>query len=142
MSKKRKIILISILAILAVFLVFYQKEKQNAVLQKVQTETKSLEVQNVVDKNSFILKAGDTTLRPAYQSEQTLYDALVLLQNNNEIVFLGKTYSSLGFFVTDIGPFHAGNGKNLIYYVNGKEAKVGVSSYIISKGDIILWQLE
>ena len=72
----------------------------------------------------------------------SLYDALVLAQQNKQIIFSGTSYPSLGFFVTDIGVLHSGNGKNLLYYINGKEAQVGISSYQPKDGDTISWKLE
>ena len=71
-----------------------------------------------------------------------LYDALVQEEKEGRIDFSGKMYPNLGFFVTDIGTLHSGNGKNLIYYINGKEATVGVSSYTLKDGDVIEWKLE
>gem|GEM_PF-1303757 len=91
---------------------------------------------------SITIVAGDFSGSISLPQQSSLYDALTLAKNNGQIIFSGKTYPELGFFVTDIGSLHGGGGKNLIYYVNGKEADVGVSSYMPQNGDIITWKLE
>ena len=86
---------------------------------------------------------SDSIISPVeFTSNTILYDALVREKNEGRINFSGKNYPGLGFFVTDIGSLHAGMGKNLIYYINGKEATVGVSSYTLKDGDVIEWKLE
>ncbi|MFA5791455.1 MAG: DUF4430 domain-containing protein [Candidatus Paceibacterota bacterium] len=86
--------------------------------------------------------AGDVTVHLAVTPDTVFYDALVQAENTGKITFSGKNYPGLGFFVTDFGGLHAGNGKNLLYYINGKEATVGVSSYILKGDDIIEWKLK
>lgn len=73
---------------------------------------------------------------------QTLYEILKRGQELGLISFSGKNYPSLGFLVNDIGNMKQENGKYLIYYINNKEASVGVSSYIPNDGDIIRWELK
>jgi len=86
---------------------------------------------------------ADSIIAPVQFTPNTfLYDALVREKDKGNIDFSGKNYPGLGFFVTDIGTLHSGNGKNLIYYINGKEATVGVSSYALKDGDVIEWKLE
>lgn len=89
---------------------------------------------------SVTISAGDTTIK--LQSGIIFYDALTQAKNAGTIMFSGENYPGLGFFVTDIGTLHMGNGKNLLYYVNGKQASVGVSFYMLKDGDIIEWKLE
>lgn len=69
------------------------------------------------------------------------YDTLISAQKEGLITFTGKEYSGLGFFVSDIGDLHMTPGKNLLYYINGKEASVGVSTYIPKDGDVVEWRL-
>jgi len=87
----------------------------------------------LIDKTTINLQSTPNT---------TFYDALVQAKNDGKITFSGKNYLGLGFFVTDIGTLHSGNGKNLLYYINGKEASVGVSSYLLKNGDFIEWKLK
>ena len=64
------------------------------------------------------------------------------LASEGKITFEGKEYPALGFFVTEINGLKSGGGKNLMYYINGTEASLGVSSYIIKEGDSIEWKLK
>jgi hypothetical protein len=85
---------------------------------------------------------GNIIIHEDVVKENTLYDALVKIQSEKKMSFTGKTYSGLGFLVTSIGELQEGSGKYLIYYINGKEASVGVSSYVPKNGDVILWKLK
>lgn len=91
---------------------------------------------------SIVLSTGNINVQLIINPNQTLYQILNDKKNINKISFSGKNYSGLGFFITDIGDLHSGNGKNLFYYINGKEASVGISSYIPKEGDVVLWKLE
>lgn len=91
---------------------------------------------------SCTIVVKDQTVALSVPTQTTLYDALLSAQKMGEIIFSGKQFPSLGFFVTDIGTLHAGEGKNLIYYINGKEATVGITSYVLHDGDAIVWKLE
>ena len=88
------------------------------------------------------ISAGNTKINLSFLKNASLYDVLTKAKNNNKINFNGKNYPGLGFFVTDIGTLHSGSGKDLLYYINDKEASVGVSSYILKDGDVIEWKLE
>lgn len=65
-----------------------------------------------------------------------------ILQKESDFSFKGKEYSSLGYFVEEINRNKGTPGKYWIYYVNGKEASVGISKYILKNGDIIKWSQE
>jgi len=91
---------------------------------------------------SATILAGEITTNISFSPDTLFYDALVEARNSGQIELEGKNYPGLGFFVTDIGTLHSGNGKYLLYYINGKEATVGVSSYILKDGDILEWKLE
>lgn len=82
--------------------------------------------------NSFI-KEGDT-----------LYQVMENLTKNqaNNFSFGFKEYPALGIFVNEINGFKDGDGKYWIYSVNGKEATIGISKYVLQDGDIINWELK
>lgn len=151
-----------LLILLAFFIVSSSKnenELQNTLTNTIQSNTnntvktaktienapgieKQIEEKNIQDTYSFTLKTGDLDKNISFSSNTILYDALVQAKNTGTIYFNGKNYPGLGFFVTDIENLHGGNGQNLLYYINGKEASVGVSSYKLKDGDIIEWKLE
>jgi len=106
---------------------------------------KSITIIDTVEKiseNTLNLITGDIDTTLKFTEGQTFYEILQNEENIKLISFDGKEYSGLGFFVTDIGNLHSKNGGFLVYYINGKEASVGVSSYIPQNGDIVLWKLK
>ena len=133
-NKKLYIIFIAVL-ILAIFFVipYVKKEKSNPEISPI-TEAKTTE--------SATILAGNIKTNLSFSKNISLYDVLTKAKSNNEINFSGKNYPGLGFFVNEIGTLQMKDGKNLLYYINGKEASVGVSSYILKNGDIIEWKLK
>ena len=133
MTKKQyKIKFIWGIAILAFLVTFYW-------IQKTEIIEQSISVKNTI-AITIIVEGKVLNITPV--NGMSLYDALVLAKEKSDIQFSGKDYSGLGFFVTDIGSLHSGNGKYLIYSINNKEASVGVSSYLLKDGDIIEWKLK
>jgi hypothetical protein len=61
---------------------------------------------------------------------------------NNDFDFSGREHSGLGFFVEKINDKNNTNFSYWIYYINDRQAEVGVSSYVLQDGDIINWRLE
>lgn len=145
-NKRYKIIVIWSIAILVLFFAFYSTQKslpaREPSLEKTEIPIESISVNSVKKTISITIIAENETLHLEPQAGVSLYDALVLAKDAEQIIFSGKNYSGLGFFVTDIGSLHSGNGKNLFYYINNKEASVGVSSYLLKDGDIIEWKLK
>lgn len=97
----------------------------------------------VVEKNTDIitLKINNININLPIQQGQTFYDILISAQKNGQINFTGKDYSGMGFFISSIGDLHEGDGKYLVYSINGNEASVGISSYVPKLGDIVEWKL-
>jgi len=76
--------------------------------------------------------------------ESSVFEAMDNLQRNkeNNFSFKYKEYSSLGIFIDELNEIKSGSGKYWIYSVNGKEASIGVSKYLLKEGDIIKWELK
>lgn len=71
--------------------------------------------------------------------EETAFDVLVAAQNYPCYNFEYKNYTGMGAFITSMCNV-ANNEKNFTYwmfYVNGHEATVGVSSYIVQPNDVL-----
>ena len=109
---------------------------------RIEKDKRATEPSAQVATAEFTLKAGDTTLSLNFSPGENLAAVLLDAKQKGTIVLSGKEYPGLGFFVTDIGPLHSGEGKYLIYYINGVEATVGVSSYVFHAGDSIVWKLQ
>lgn len=168
-NKKYKIKILFLVVFLAIISIFYYKNKvsynqpvteiknipstiANSVTStsltkstiqtpKAKTETK-IEKPVYLNSTTITISAGDKTISQIFEKGQSLYDVLIQASKNSQLVFSGKEYPGLGFFVTDIGNLHAGGGKNLQYYINGKYASLGVSSYVPVDSDVIVWKLE
>lgn len=95
-----------------------------------------------INTETVSLTAGDLSVDLKISQGRNLYDTLIAKENENLIEFKGKEYPGIGFFVTDIGDLHQGDGKYLMYFINNKEASLGVSSYVPKNGDVIRWELK
>ena len=118
-------------------------EVKKEVLVEKNTISKSIKVEEEGTTSSkALLKIENTELEISISEKTSVYDVMKTLAAEGKISFKGKEYLGLGFFVTQVGSLVSGEGKNLMYYINDKEASVGVSSYIIKEGDIIEWKLK
>ena len=79
---------------------------------------------------------GETT------DKMSVYDFMVDLQKEGKITFKDKNYPGMGEMIEEINGIKNNGNKNWIYYVNGKEATVGVSNYKINPRDIVSWKYE
>lgn len=136
MSKNQKKLNIEIFIIL-LFIIFIFSLTWNKNPQTIENSKNTQE-----NTQSITILAGETTAHLLSSPNTLFYNALIQERDAGKITFSGKNYPGLGFFVTDIGTLHSGNGKNLLYYINGKQASVGVSFYTLKDGDIIEWKLE
>jgi len=90
--------------------------------------------------NTYKINVGDGA---------TVYDVMNIIQdseenkeNKNNFSFASKEYPGLGIFIDEINGIKGVPGKYWIYYINDKEASVGISKYILKDGDIISWKQE
>ncbi len=88
------------------------------------------------------LRVGDVENDIVFTQGETLYTALERMNTSGVLHLVVKKYTGLGFFVTEIGSYKQGVGGNLMYFINGREATVGVASYVLTSGDVIEWKLQ
>lgn len=90
------------------------------------------------------LKILDKNYQVSFENGDSVFDVMNKIKSdkNNNFDFKYKEYPSLGVFVEEINGLKNGQDKYWIYYVNGKEAEVGISKYILKRGDIISWNQE
>ncbi len=93
-------------------------------------------------ESTISLTAGTVQGSLPIQAGDTLYAAMLRAQKTGTLSFVGKEYPGLGYFVTTIGSLTEGSGKYLMYFVNGKDASVGISTYVPKNGDTIIWKLQ
>ncbi|MFA6251329.1 MAG: DUF4430 domain-containing protein [Candidatus Paceibacterota bacterium] len=111
--------------------------------------TKSSDAENktqtqIETQNKISLIVLGTTYQSSFQEGDTVYKVMDNLSNQkeNNFSFSFRKYPALGIFINEINGLKEGNGKYWLYYVNGKEASVGVSKYELESGDIINWELK
>lgn len=117
------------------------EQTQNPAPSSISTPEKEKTVATSVVSETFRFTAGSATLS-LQVTGGSLLAILTSAKERGEIAFSGKEYPGLGFFVTELGSLKEGDGKHLMYSINGKEASVGVSLYIPKAGDSIVWELK
>lgn len=166
LKKKSIYLILGIIAIGLIAYIFFLKSNSN--IQEFETQTQDIQTQEDKVSESSEPKAGTPKVNTAQSTStsdqavfakaritiagedlevvitdnMSVYDAMNLLKKESKITFEGKNYPGLGFFVTKINSLESGDGKNLMYDINGVEASVGISTYEIKEGDIIEWKLK
>jgi hypothetical protein len=117
------------------------EQAKNPIPETVPVSEKKEGVFTSIVSETFHLVAG-TTDSSISVSGGSLLSILTAAKERGEITLFGKEYFGLGFFVTELGSLKEGDGKHLMYYINGKEASVGVSTYVPKAGDLVVWELK
>lgn len=102
----------------------------------------STEIVNKSQSGEIIIL--DKRVEFSFEEGDSLLDAMSELKNSGQISFEGKEFSAMGFFVEEINGFKQlpRERKYWRYYVNNKEASVGISNYKLKNNDSIQWKLE
>ena len=135
-KKPYKKIFIPISILLVLFFVFLRVNRETIQSQIL------LNTIDTTSSYSINILAGDINVHISFKSGISLYEVMEEAREKKQIDFKGRNYPGLGFFVTDVGSLHEDNNQNLMYYINGQEAEVGISSYVPQDGDIISWELK
>lgn len=95
--------------------------------------TETISTTFIIDNQEYAVK-----IKP----ETTAYEAMIKLQESNQISFSGKNFSGLGYFIEEINGIKNSPSTGFYWtlYINNQEAKVGVSGYILKPNDIIIWK--
>lgn len=94
------------------------------------------------DSPTINLIAGDLDIKLEFTLGQTLYEIFTSEKNKNLVNIKAREYTGIGFFIEEIGSVKQGNGKYVMYSINGVEASVGVSAYKPKINDVILFELK
>ncbi len=159
MTHKQRAIVSALCLIVAGGLVFFYQTKSTPQLEN-KTENQNVieptpividtqepkEIKQELKKeynSSINLIFGSDSLDLQFKAGLSLFEVLTKAAADKKITLLSKEYPPLGFFVTQIGNLKDGeDGKHLFYYINGQEATVGASDYILKDGDRIEWKLK
>ena len=89
---------------------------------------------------SIAVRQATSTLRVPEGS--SVYEAMNILASTTSFSFHGTYYSGMGYYIDEINGEKNHSNAFWIYYVNGAQANIGASSYILKNGDTIRWRLE
>lgn len=115
----------------------YEDPKDKASVTPVVKDIKSDDVNSRV----VYLKVLDKNYKVNVKDGASVLDVMKNAQKDG-FSFKGKDYEEMGYFVEEINGISNSPKGYWLYYVNEKQAEVGVSRYIIKEGDIINWRLE
>ncbi|MBI1971363.1 MAG: DUF4430 domain-containing protein [Candidatus Wildermuthbacteria bacterium] len=74
----------------------------------------------------------------------TVHELMLAAKGQYDFQFSGREFPGMGFFIEEINGLGQNSraGKYWIYYINGRKAEVGISTYIVQKNDVISWKYE
>ncbi|MBU2542625.1 DUF4430 domain-containing protein [Patescibacteria group bacterium] len=122
--------------------------KNDNVVTSTLNNQKNEVTEPILDHQSPItLKIAGEEYSTEFKEGTTVFELMQTLtaMSIKPFSFSGKDYGTgMGYFVTEINGTKNDPqaGKYWIYYINGESAKVGISNYIINKGDVIEWKYE
>ena len=147
MKKNIKIISAAIIVFIIIFGFFVALHSAikpivttNSLKQTENTNTASTIKQTQATET--ILEINDVKYVDEITAKTSVYDFMSKLRSEGKINFKEKNYLGMGEFIVSINGVTGNNQKSWIYYVNGKEAQVGISNYKINPGDIVSWKYE
>lgn len=106
-------------------------------------EIKTQSKEKIIGEPPITIRVAGNIHSVIWKRGETLIDTLVTLQKSDTgFSFKTKKYSNLGEFVYEINGVGESPGKYWLYYVNGIQGSVGVSSYVVQEGDSIEWKQE
>ena len=86
------------------------------------------------------LVIGTTTHKVGMMTGDTVIDAMQDLVRDEKLMFTGRTFPGLGYFVDSINGVPNAGGKYWVFYVNGKSSTEGASWVVLKAGDVVEWQ--
>ena len=121
---------------------------ENAVIQSAEQRTGAASGQNeslkLTASEYKLIIEGKEISGPLPAGGSSVYDLMENLKKQDKLRFSGTNYSGIGFFVEEINDIENNPKENSfwLYYVNGKEANVGITGYILKPGDVIEWKFD
>lgn len=131
--KKRKIIILIVLIVLGLLGLYFYPNRNINPTPPILPRSGEVKNSNPVNLTELSFLVNEKT---------NVYDFMSQLRRNGKINFKEKNYIGMGKFISTINGIRGNGEKNWIYYVNGKEAKIGVSNYKVNAGDIVSWKYE
>ena len=129
----KKTIVVSLILILVFFTIFFFTKNIN------QRATSAQSIENNQVQKAYLEIDNQKYETQIYDGE-SVYEMMNELKKQGKISFTDTNYIGMGKLIDNINGIKGANEKYWIYYVNGVEAKVGVSYYQLKNGDIVSWK--
>ena len=111
--------------------------------RKTASKENSLPVlQNQAQTSKAVIEIENIKYEEEITANETVYDFMAKLEQERKISFKEKNYIGMREFITGINGLENNGSESWIYYVNGKQASVGVSNYKLKNNDMISWKYE
>lgn len=148
MSRNRKIFIIalSVAFVLGLSVPFFNAKTVEEIANPIASTSTVVEVPVVKSVGQDLIEVsfsvGDRSFKEKLKEGSTAYDLMEKLRNSGLISFTADYYEGIGNFITSIdGVENDGRqGKYWTYYVNGEEAVVGASTYVLKRDDSVTWR--
>lgn len=125
-----------------------QNEPGDTTLPNTQIKTLPETFSEVSEEEEILIDATFIAPGISYKARITensnVYDLMNILRDVGIVSFTTKEFGgNLGLFVEQINGIKNGtDNKFWIYYINGEEAKTGISNYTLNNNDVIEWKYE
>jgi len=120
---------------------FFTPSKTIGPKEPTSTPQNATEQSNTIPATISVL---DKTYPVQIDEGSSVYDAMQSLMKQGLVSFTAKEYSGMGYLIEEFNGTKNDNasGTYWVYYINGKSADEGISSYIIKPNDTISWKYE
>ena len=145
MKKNKKIVLIVLVSLILFGVLFLNSRiapKEISPPQDSDPIGKTSVVNSKLSAKKTVLEINGERYDDEITGQISVYDFMDKLRNEGKINFTEKNYAGMGKFIIAINGVKGNGEQNWIYYVNGKEAQVGISNYKINPGDVVSWKYE
>ena len=149
MKKNKKTIIIivggGILAVLSLLVIYFLSAPVSIpenFIENVSFTSPEPEKEVSSQEQKAILEINGQRYEGAITAGGTVYGFMTNLREEGKINFTEKTYVGMGKIIVTINGVKSNGEYTWIYYVNDKEAEVGVSNYKINPGDVVSWKYE
>lgn len=114
-----------------------------AVRKKISSGSPQVEPPEINKQDNTVVINGER-IKTSVAAGASVYDLMKRLAAEGKLRFSGTNYSGLGFFIEEINGVKndARENKFWLYYVNGKEASVGISGYTLTPDDVVEWKFD
>ena len=136
-----------ILAAVLILAIFGIKEfvgNDDSTEKDEQTTQESILAESTAKQIEVVVDNGDQveTYATDYSSDMNAFDFLEKLQNENEDFTFGFTEFEFGAMVTEVNEEQPGENQFWKFQINGDDAQVGVSDYMVNEGDVLSFVLD